>query len=112
MYAYEIPGLRFSLPSGAAVARNRFVKVNGSSEAIQAVANDEVIGVSMNETTAGQVQEIADGIVMVTAGDAVLAGALVASDANGKAITATTTNVGIAITAATAADQLIAVKIK
>lgn len=113
MYAYEIPNLRFSLPSGGAVAMNRFVVVNASSQAVQALADKVVIGVSMNETILGQVQEIADGIVMVTAGAIVAAGASVSSDANGKAITAVAGSIaGIAITASTAADQLIAVKIK
>lgn len=122
MYAYEIPNLRFSLPAGGAVALHRFVAVSGE-KAIQATASTDVIGASMNEVTAaentagGHIVEIADGIVMVEAGAAVTAGAAVASNAEGKAIafatgaSATGPKAGVAITAATAAGQLIAVKI-
>ena len=125
MFAYEIPNLRFSLPAGGAVELHRFVSVSGE-KAIQADASSEVIGASMNEVTAaentagGHIVEIADGIVIVEAGAAVTAGVAVASDANGKAIafvaaggtgTATGPKAGVAITAATAAGQLIAVKI-
>lgn len=117
MYAYEIPNLRFSLPAGGAVARHRFVSVS-SEKAIQATAATQIIGVSMNEVTAaentagGHIVEIADGIVMVEAAGAITAGVAVYADANGKATaTAGTANVaGIAITAAAAAGDLIAVK--
>ena len=117
MYAYEIPNLRFSLPAGGAVARHRFVSVS-SEKAIQATAATQIIGVSMNEVTAaentagGHIVEIADGIVMVEAAGAITAGVAVYADANGKATAAAgTANVaGIAITAAAAAGDLIAVK--
>ena len=53
------------------------------------------------------------GIVMVTAAAAIEAGKGVISDANGKAVDASTkTPVGVAITGTTIADGLIAVKIK
>lgn len=116
MYAYEIPGLRFSLPAGGAVARNRFVSV-ANNEAIQATASTSVVGVSMNEVTAEELDknerivEIADGLVMVEAGGAVASGAAVAADANGKAVTATDDGIGVAITAATDAGQLITIKL-
>ena len=118
MFAYEIPGLRFSLPAGGAVARHRFVSVS-AEKAIQATAATQVIGVSMNEVTAEElaknerIVEIADGIVMVAAAGAITAGVAVYADANGKATATEGTGAaaGIAITAATGADQLIAVKI-
>ena len=71
----------------------------------------------MNEVTADEltknerIVEIADGLVMVEAGGAVTSGAAVASDANGRAITAAEDGIGIAITAATGAGQLITVKL-
>ena len=77
MFAYEIPGMRFSLPAGAAVARRRFVSVDANSNGILATASTPVVGVSMNEAAAGQVLEVADGIVMVEAAGAVTAGAAV-----------------------------------
>lgn len=116
MFAYEIPNLRFSLPAGGAVARCRFVSV-ANDAAIQATASTAVIGASTNMVTAAEIEaggrtvEIADGIVVVEAAGAVVSGAKVASNADGKAVTATDSYCGVAITAATAAGQLIAVKI-
>ena len=122
--AYEIPNLRFSLPAGAAVERHRFVSVNSTGKGVQATASTQVIGASMNKTADGQVLEIAEGIVMVTAGEAITSGSAISSDANGKAITATAQSqdgtskvvtagslvAGIAMTDA-AAGGLVAVKI-
>ena len=109
MSAYEIPGLRFSIPAGAAIVQHRFVSVNANGQVIQATASTPVIGDSMNEVTstnelpaAKQIAEIADGIVMVEAGGTVAAGAGVASDASGKAITATDKAIAVTITAGTA----------
>lgn len=109
MFAFEIPGQRFSLPAGADVARFRFVSADANSNGIPATADTPVIGVSMNQAAAGEVLEIADGLVMVEAGSAVTAGAAVASDANGKAVTGD--GPAIAITSATAAGELITVKL-
>lgn len=119
MYAYEIPNLRFSLPAGGAVAHRRFVAVV-DEKATQATAATPVIGASMNEVTADEIAkneriiEIADGIVMVEAAGAITSGALVYADANGMATTTkgTAEAAGTAITAATGAGQLVAVKIK
>ena len=117
MYAFEIPGLRFSLPAGAAVAQHRFVSASSNSTAIQATESTPVVGVSMNAveidngvTAEQQVVEIADGIVIVEAGGAVTAGTAVASNATGQAITATDASAGIALTSASAAGELITVK--
>lgn len=110
MNAYEIPSLRFSLPAGGAVKRHRFVAVDANSNGIQAVADSNIIGASMNETSAGQVLEIADGIVMVEAAKAVTAGTLAYADADGKVTDAGTVVAGIVITSAVAGG-LAAVKI-
>lgn len=115
MFAYEIPGLRFSLPAGGAVARNRLVSV-ADAKAVQATAATKIVGVSMNEVTAVELDknerivEIATGIVMVEAGGAVTSGAAVGADAEGKAV-ASDTGIGVAITAAGGAGELIAVKL-
>lgn len=109
MFAFEIPGQRFSLPAGADVKRFRFVSANANSNGITATAATPVIGVSMNEAKAGQVLEIADGIVMVEAGGAVNAGAAVASNADGMAIAGD--GKAIALTSATAAGEIITVKL-
>ena len=110
MNAYEIPSLRFSLPAGGAVKRHRFVAVDANSNGIQAVADSNIIGVSMNETSAGQVLEIADGIVMVEAAKAVTAGSLAYADADGKVTDTGSVIAGIVITSAVAGG-LAAVKI-
>lgn len=117
MFAYEIPNLRFSLPAGGVVAKHRFVSVS-TEKAIQATAATQVIGVSMNEVTAaentagGHIVEIADGIVMVEASGAITSGVAVYADADGKATATkgTADAAGIAITAATTAGDLVAVK--
>ena len=113
MYAFEIPGQRFSLPAGAAIERCRFVSVNANSAGIPATGATPVIGVSMNKVAIDQVLEIADGIVVVEAGAAVTAGAAVYANAEGKAVTTAGTAgvAGIAITGATATGELITVKI-
>lgn len=110
MNAYEIPGLRYSLPAGGAVERHRFVTVDANSSGIQAVANSNIIGASMNKASAGQVLEIADGIVMVEAAKAVTAGSIAYADANGKVTDTGTVVAGIVITSAVAGG-LAAVKI-
>ncbi len=118
MYAYEIPNLRFSLPAGGAVAHRRFVSVSNGM-AFQATGEKPVVGASMNAVLAAElanggerVVELADGIVMVEAGGAITSGAPVYSDDEGRATGAGDANVvGIAITAATGAGELVAVKI-
>lgn len=117
MNAYEIPNLRFSLPAGGAIARARFVSVNNEGNGVQATASTTVIGASMNLITAdentagGHIVEIADGIVMVEAGGAITAGVAVSSNADGKAVAGDTNVCGVAITGATAAGELVAVKL-
>ena len=111
MNAYEIPSLRYSLPAGGAVERHRFVTVDENSNGIQAVADSNIIGVSMNKASAGQVLEIADGIVMVEAAKAVTAGNLAYADADGKVTDTGTVVAGTIITSAVAGG-LAAVKIK
>lgn len=102
MHAYEIPNLRFSLPAGGEVERHRFVSVDANSNGIRATDATQVVGVSMNKVEAGQVLEIADGIVMVEAGATIAAGATVYSDATGKAAATGTVVAGTAITAGVA----------
>jgi hypothetical protein len=111
MTAYEIPNLRFSAEAGAAVARRRFIKFDADGNAIQAVAGEAAVGVSMNSSTVGEVLEIADGIVIVEAGGVVAADGLVQSDANGKAVAlGLGIPLGVALTASTGAGNFIAVK--
>ena len=116
MHAYEIPNLRFSMPAGGEVLVHRFVSV-AADKAVTASADTAVIGVSMNEVTAKELEvnerivEIADGIVMVEAAGAINAGAKVYSNATGQAAASGTDAVGIAMTSATGAGSLLAVKL-
>ena len=109
MFAFEIPGQRFSMPAGATVERYRFVSVNSSSEGITANATTPVVGVSMNKAETGEVLEIADGLVMVEAAEAITAGVAVKSDAAGKAVVGA--GAGIALTGAAGAGSIITVKL-
>lgn len=120
MNAFEIPGLRYSLPAGAAVARHRFITVGKDSLAKQANATSSVIGASMNAvvvdkgvTAAQQIVEIADGIVVVEASAVITAGDLISSTADGKAVKHNSEPViaGVALTDATGAGSLVTVKI-
>lgn len=111
MYAFEIPNQRFSLPAAAEIARCRFVSVDANSAGIPATADTHVIGVSMNKVSVDQVLEIADGLVVVEAGTAITAGDAVYADANGMAAATGTNIVGVAITGASGAGELITVKI-
>lgn len=116
MPAYEIPNLRFSGEAETDIARRRFLKVTADEKVTQTVAGEAVIGASSIDCKAGQVMEIYDGIVIVEAGAAVVAGAAVMSDANGKAITldtgvATNVKAGTAMTNAGADAELLAVKV-
>lgn len=114
MNAYEIPNLRFSLPAGGNVKRHRFVAVGAYGYGVQAVEeSNNIIGVSMNEASTGQVLEIADGIVMVEAAVAVNAGELAYSDYSGRltVVGDVYAEVGIILTSA-ATGELAAVKLK
>ncbi len=109
MFAFEIPGGRFSMPAGADVKRHRFISVNANSAGVTATASTPVVGVSMNEVKADQVLEIADGIVIVEASAAINAGVAVASAADGRAVAGD--GPAIALTSASAAGELITVKL-
>lgn len=111
MFAFEIPGMRFSLTAGGAVERHRFVSVDTNSNGITATASTPIVGVSMNKVAQNEVLEVSDGIVIVEAGGAVAAGVAVTSDASGKAVESESAGVGVALTAASAAGELITVKL-
>lgn len=113
MPAYEIPVLRFSAEAAVDIPRRRFVNVNADENGVIATAAEGTVGVSLNDPKAGEVLEIADGIVMVEASAAIEAGANVEVATDGKAVTASAgTVVGIALTAAGGNAELLAVKLK
>lgn len=109
MFAFEIPGGRFSMPAGADVERCRFVSINANSAGVAATATTKIVGVSMNKADEGQVLEIADGIVIVEASAAITAGVAVTSAADGRAVAGD--GPAIALTSASAAGELVTVKL-
>ena len=111
MFAFEIPGMRYSLTAGAAIERHKFVSVDANSNGITATAATKVVGVSMNKVATNEVLEVADGIVMVEAGGAVAAGSGVASNATGQAVVNADAAIAVALTGASAAGELITIKL-
>jgi hypothetical protein len=114
--AYEIPGFSFPMPSAADYRTGngqfRFVRNNGSGKAVQTVLGEHALGVRQNKPNLNEAMTIVNsGIVFVEAGAAVANGALVTSDATGRAITAGVGNAinGEAMETASAAGVQIAV---
>ena len=95
--------------AAAPILANRFIGLDGK----QAKAATPVLGVSPRDADKGDTMGVeCVGIVLVEAGGAVAAGAKVASDANGCAVAGETQAAGYAVTAATAAGDVIAVLLK
>lgn len=116
--SYEVPGFKIgTLTASADNSGNqfRYAKVSGSGTAtVTAAPADVVLGVIQNKPKAGEAVDVmVTGISKVVAGAAVAAGAEVGSDAQGRAIAAATgaRAFGIALEAASAAGQLIAVSL-
>lgn len=114
MPAWEVPGQRISLVAGADLTERiyRFVRLNASGQVVLSGATDVPVGVLYNRPANGQAATVVlNGVVLLYSGGSVSAGARVAPDANGRAVTAGATSVGygIALTPATGADQLISV---
>jgi hypothetical protein len=89
--------------AGADLSAKQYFFVKGDSTAGQVVVcgdGEAAIGVLLNDPTSGQAAAVAvSGKVRVEAGDTVAAGARVASDASGNAISAATGDyvVGVAV---------------
>lgn len=113
--AWEIEGLDFTLPAAADLSANQYfiVKVDSSGSAALAGDGEPAIGVLQNEPdAAGKAASIRfAGISKVVAGAAVSAGAQVAPNASGKAVTAATGKniLGIALAAASGDGVIIPV---
>jgi len=90
-----------------------FVKRGSGDVVVQCDAGEAAIGVLWNDPASGRAATvIVGGEPMVYAGAAVAVGAEVTPDAEGRAVTATSTDevVGIARSAAGAADELVTVE--
>lgn len=111
---------KISLAAGADLSAKQytFVKMSGTGVVGAAAATDVPVGVLQNAPTSGKTAEVSvDGIVKLKASAAIAAGALVGTTSTGLAVavvagTDTTKYVlGQAITAAGAANDIIAVAI-
>ena len=112
MNAYEIPGcVRFTLNATTACEQYRFVKANAKGGCAHATAaTDPIVGVAYTAAAATQPLSIVNnGIAMVEASAAIEAGAKVSPTTDGKAVADSSTGKFVALTAATAAGQLISV---
>lgn len=95
------------------LTRYRYVTLDNTGKATLPAAGARVVGVVEEPAVAGRPLTYAvGGRLKVEAGAAVAAGALVQTDATGRAITQTSTNIvlGIARTAASAAGVLIEIE--
>ncbi len=99
--------LTTTILAAAALVRNRFVGLTGSTCA----AGAKALGIAQTNVDAGEQAPVAAlGILIVEAGAAIAAGAEVESNATGQAITkATGVSNGFALDAATAAGDVIRV---
>jgi hypothetical protein len=111
MAAFEIPKLRFSGIANAALKRRRFVIPSSDTNYAYATATAATVGVTMNDPAINEVVEIADGIVMVEAGEEINAGQQVEVGTDGVAsVKDAGLAVGMCITSAGAANELATVK--
>lgn len=115
--AYEVPGHQNTLLAAADLRSSQFraVVVNSSGRAALAGAAARDVGILQNTPNIGEAGTIMwDGVSKVVAAAAIAAGALVATNASGQALTATTTqpSFGVARTAAGGANEVIAVQLQ
>lgn len=97
-------------------SQNRFVEqANTGAVTVCNTAGEKALGVLYNDPTSGQAATVAyDGVVRVVAGGVVAIGDSIATDNQGRAVNATTgqTILGEALSAATAAGQIVSVLLR
>jgi len=96
-------------------AQYRFVKITGAKQAgLATAAGDAVVGVCQSKPqVAGEAATVAiRGISRVLAGGAFAAGAKIDTDATGRAVVAAGAGIGIAVEAATVANELTSVLLR
>lgn len=102
----------------AATAQYTIMRASSATQVTQTTAATQIpLGILQNRPASGQAAEVranSGSTSKCVAGAAVTAGAEVMSDGSGRAITATTTNevVGIALTSAANANELIDVLVR
>lgn len=108
---YEVPGFTFSAKTAAAQENKYvFVKMTATGIAPATAATDAVVGVVQRKGIASEVLPVMQsGISMVIASAAIAKGACVAPTTDGKAVTSTAQFCGVALEAASAANDIIPV---
>lgn len=106
----RIPVLAETVKAAGVIPADRFVGGNAGAAVVPAAAAT-AMGVSDSSAVAGDYLSVTTlGVTVVTSGAAIVIGALVETDVQGRAITkAAGKALGRARTAASAADQLISV---
>ena len=97
-----------------AAAQFKFVTLESDGQVDLAdSAGENCVGVCINDPAAGEAATVVmSGKVMVTAGDTIAAGAAVATDASGDAVTATTGNIVMGYATEAGVDgQVIAIEL-
>jgi hypothetical protein len=114
--AYEIPGFSFTLPANADLSTSQYLAaVCTSGNAAVAGAGVDIVGIIQNKPTSGKATTlVTNGVSKARAGAAVSVGAKLMTNGSGQLITATATNkgVGFALSAASAANEVISVLLK
>ena len=109
------PTLTMNYDAGAAIAKRRIVKLSADFTVVQAAAaTDAMFGVAaeLDAVSGGRVDVHLSGIAEVEAGGTITRGALVTSDATGKAVAAAPAVgvnnrvIGTALVSAVAGDVL------
>lgn len=102
--SYNANYVNISVPAGADLSakQNHFVKINSSGAAVVAGAGEAAIGVLQNDPTSGQTAAVqVSGIAKIKAGASITAGAVIAVNADGEAVTATKGTVNTTDTSST-----------
>lgn len=111
--AWMVQFLNISLEAGADLTgrRNRLLAIGTDGRVVVAsVPANPIVGVLLNEPKPGQAATVCvSGVAKVVSGAAFAAGANLATNADGKAVALTAGNycIGMALEAATAADQVV-----
>ncbi len=114
--AFEVPGPAIPFKAGAdlSAGQHLFVSLDGNGDVVVSGAGARSMGVLQNKPTLGQGCDVVDrGVSKVVAGAAVAINDRVSADAAGKGVTSAAGNSveGRALTAASAADEIISVKL-
>ena len=112
---YDIPGKCISLKAPAAIGKYLPVKMTADGIAVATSGDNSVVGFVQREGIANEVLPVMiDGVSMGVASAAIAKGALVTPTTGGALVTASSDDVfvGVALEAATAANDIIPVLIK